>query len=112
MTKSPQHSAAAAVPVFTAAKTSQRVFGANGHFQANVSIFRIPRCPSCSSANPGASDKCPNCGAPAPMTTDHQTHVEAVVIGGDLFPWHARLFLWIGGKLFQFAEWLNQERRS
>jgi len=49
--------------------------------RATLTVFRIPGCPKCHTANPTQLKECPSCGEPAPAITDLQT-VEAVVTNG------------------------------
>lgn len=49
--------------------------------RATLTVFRIPGCPKCHTANPEQHPFCPFCGEPAPRITDLQT-VEAVVTNG------------------------------
>jgi len=48
---------------------------------ATLTLYRIPGCPKCHTANPTQLPECPSCGETAPPITDLQT-VEAVVNNG------------------------------
>lgn len=47
--------------------------------RASLTLFRIPGCPKCHTANPQQLSHCAQCGEPAPAITDLQT-VEAIVV--------------------------------
>lgn len=83
----------------------RKMFGAAGHFEADMSAYKIPRCPKCHAANPRALASCPSCGESAPVTTDYQ-FVEAVT--PQLVPWHARLLLAIGAWLRRLHDTLSR----
>lgn len=77
--------------------------GGTGRFEAETSMYKIPRCPKCQSANPRALASCPACGEPAPVTTDFQ-RVESAVTD-DLVPWYAAIILAV-------AMWLRNLHRN
>ena len=84
----------------------KRYLGAVGHYEADMSAYKIPRCPKCQASNPRALASCPACGEPAPVTTDFQ-HVDAVT-PDDLIPWYAAVLLAIGVWLKRLHDYLSR----
>lgn len=82
-----------------------RLFSGFGRFEAQTSLYKIPRCPNCQAPNPRALPACPSCDLPAPITTDFQ-NVAAVASG--LIPWHAKLLLGIGAVLGSIHKFLTR----
>ena len=78
-----------------------------GHFEADLWLHRIPRCPQCEAANPQSLDFCPECGATAPDLTD-RNYVQAVVpLAAQHVPWYAYVLLVIGQWLSRFGSRLG-----
>lgn len=83
---------------------------ATGHFEPDVGVVFIPRCPACHAANPHAEDNCPVCGAEAPMARRQPVLSSAAVLN-RLFPWHGRVLLAIGAALTRLAKWVEGDSK-
>lgn len=83
--------------------------GGYGRFEPSLAAAKIPRCPSCGSANPEAKTHCPCCGADAPPISETRFETSIAVNIDGLFPPHARALLAIGAWLRRIAKRLKGE---
>ncbi len=82
---------------------------ATGRFEPSLRLHKIPRCPSCLSANPQGLSHCPKCGEPAPPITERRYETSIAVNLDPFMPWHARALFAVGAWLRRLALWLRGE---
>jgi hypothetical protein len=110
MAETPAHASANASAVSGLGVKRIKRLQTMGHYEPSFEAVLIPKCPVCGEANPRGLDICPKpgCNTPAPLHRERRVETPVITDPSIIFPWHARLLLWIGARLQRIADWIER----